>query len=652
MKYSDLVELYKKLDSTTKRLEKTYHIAKFLEQTKEDDLGTVILLIEGRLFPHWDQREIGVSSRLVLKALNKATGIEQSKIEKEWKKLGDLGDVAAELIKHKRQHTLFSQQLTVKKVIDNLRKLVEFEGEGTVDRKLQLIAELLTSAKPEEAKYITRTILGEMRVGVGEGSLRDAIVWSSFPKVVGIFHHCPHCKEWVPSSADSKCPNCEKALKKKFSEDAEEFKAGKHAKTLEIESVKGLEGKNLDHYDFVLADSEATARAAYNYFVELAQSGIDMSNDSGVVAENIRKHGHKGLSKIDLRVGAPIKVMLAQKVADMEEGFEKVGVPCQIEQKYDGFRIQIHKDGDKIILFTRRLENVTAQFPEVVKYVKEFVSGKSFILDSEAVGFDPKTEKYKPFQEISQRIRRKYDIEKLAKELPVEVNVFDVMSYNGKNMINEPFRERTALLKKIISSRRRKLVKSTAIETDKIKEANKFYAESLKAGNEGIMLKSLDSPYKPGSRVGFMIKLKPTMETLDLVITGAQWGEGKRSNWLSSFTVACIDRHGNFVELGNVGTGIKEKAEEGVSFDELTKLLKPLIKKEKGKEVEVKPKVVIEVKYEEIQKSPTSTSGFALRFPRLVKLREDRSADDVATLEMVEEFYKNQRKGTRKGLKS
>ncbi|MDP2750195.1 MAG: ATP-dependent DNA ligase [Nanoarchaeota archaeon] len=654
MKYSDLVELYKKLDSTTKRLEKTYYISIFLSKTKIEDLEQVLLLIEGRLFPHWDPREIGVSSRLILKALNKATGIDTEKIEKEWKKLGDLGDVAAELVKKKKQHTLFSQQLSVKKVFDNLRKLVEFEGEGTVDRKLQLIAELLTSATPDEAKYITRTVLGEMRIGVGEGSLRDAVVWSSSPKVIGIFHRCDSCKEYVPSSSELKCPSCEKPLKKKFSEDIKEFmehfKKTSSIKILEIEKADELENKNLGNYDFIISKDEETARAAYNYFVSLVQEGLDLSNDFGIVAEVIRKHGPKGLSKIDLKVGIPIKVMLAQKVADMEQGFERIGTPLQIEQKYDGFRIQIHKDGEKVMLFTRHLENVTAQFPEVVSYVKEFVNAKNCILDSEAVGFDPKTNKYRPFQEVSQRIKRKYDIEQTAKELPVEVNVFDVMEYNDKNMISAPFKERTQLLDKIIKNHKRKLVKATTIETSQIKDANKFYAESLKAGNEGIMLKTLDAPYKPGSRVGFMVKLKPTMETLDLVITGAEWGEGKRSSWLSSFAVSCIDKNGNFKELGQVGTGIKEKPEEGVSFDEMTKLLKPLIIKEEGKTVKVKPKIVIEVKYEEIQKSPTYNSGFALRFPRLVRLREDRSADDASTLEIVEEFYENQRKGTRKGM--
>jgi len=157
------------------------------------------------------------------------------------------------------------------------------------------------------------------------------------------------------------------------------------------------------------------------------------------------------------------------------------------------------------------------------------------------------------------------------------------------------------------------------------------------------MIKKLDAPYKPGARVGFMVKLKRTQENLDLVVVKAEWGQGKRSKWLSSYTLACRS-HGNFLEVGKASTGLKEKREEGLSFAEMTDLLKPLIKKEEGKEVVVKPKIVIEVGYEEIQKSPTYSSGYALRFPRVVALREDRGPDNIPTLNLIESFYNKQKK--------
>ncbi|MBU0615805.1 MAG: ATP-dependent DNA ligase [Nanoarchaeota archaeon] len=579
MKYSELVSVYKRLDNTTKRLEKTHIISEFLKDIKDKDTKKIVLLIQGKIFPDWDDRKIGVASRLVLKAINKATGTASEKVEKEWKNTGDLGIAAENLIKKKKQATLFSAELTVTKVFDNVQKLATLEGAGSVDHKISLIAELLTSAKPEEGKYIVRTVLEDMRVGVGEGSMRDAIVWAYFGKEAG---------------------------------------------------VKYVDGS-----------TEIEDRAEYNKYVDAVQRAYDLTNDLGAVTE-AAKDGLKKLERLELSIGNPIKVMLALRVKDVKEGFERVGVPAQLEYKYDGFRIQIHKNKDEIRLYTRRLEEVTSQFPDVVEFVKKHTKGDSFILDSECVGYDPKTGKYLAFQKISQRIKRKYDIEDMAKKFPVEVNVFDVISYNGKNMIAEPMSERRKIIERIVKKVEKKILPSKHIITSDEKDAEKFYRESLKAGNEGIMLKSLESPYKPGARVGFMVKLKPVMDTLDLVIVGAEWGEGKRSHWLSSFTLACVS-DGKYLEIGKMGTGIKEKAEEGVSFEQLTEELKPLIISEKGKEVTIKPKIVVEVKFEEIQKSPTYSSGYALRFPRLEGLREDRHAKDASTLEMVEDYYEGQR---------
>ncbi len=158
------------------------------------------------------------------------------------------------------------------------------------------------------------------------------------------------------------------------------------------------------------------------------------------------------------------------------------------------------------------------------------------------------------------------------------------------------------------------------------------------------MAKKLDAPYKPGGRVGYMVKLKPTKENLDLMIVAAEWGDGKRSEWITSYTLACIDENNNLLEVGKASTGLKEKNEEGLSFDDLTKLLKPLVTKESGKGLLVKPKIVLEIGYEELQKSPTYTSGYALRFPRVIKLREDLGKNDIATLEMIESAYGEQKK--------
>ena len=310
----------------------------------------------------------------------------------------------------------------------------------------------------------------------------------------------------------------------------------------------------------------------------------------------------------------------------------------------------IHKKGKEIKLFTRRLENVSKQFPEVVDYINKYVKGKDFILDSEAVGFDSKTKEYTSFQHISQRIRRKYDIEKLQKELPVELNVFDILYYNGKSQIDVPYKDRAKLLRKIVKKHPYKIITSKMIITGDEKKAEKFYKAALKDNQEGIMMKSLDAVYQPGKRVGHMIKVKPEERDLDLVIVGAEYGTGKRSGWMSSFILGCKGKKkGEYLEIGKVGTGIKEKADEGVSFEELTKKLTPLIIEEKGKKVKIKPKVVVSVTYQEIQHSPNYNSGWALRFPRFTALRPDRAASDAADLKEVEKDFKNQKRNWRYG---
>ncbi|MBI1972391.1 ATP-dependent DNA ligase [Candidatus Woesearchaeota archaeon] len=557
MHYQRLVHLYLALEKTTKRLEKTALLAAFLKEVPKDEVQDVVYLLQGLVFPPWDERKIGFSSRLMLKAISVASGASADSVEKLWSKKGDLGIVATELLGKKTQKTLTSEHLTVKKVIDNIRKLATLEGAGTVDRKIALVAELLTSSSPEEARFIARTVLEELRVGIAAGILRDSI-------------------------------------------------------------------------------AQATG-----YSVEEIEQSADILADYGEVAHLAKE---KKLKTVILVPGRPMHVMLSIPVKDVAESFEELGKPAQFEYKLDGVRLQIHKNKNHILLFTRRMENVTKQFPEVVEYAKTYVKGKSFIIDCEAVGFDPKTGVHQPFQSISQRIKRKYDIEQLAKKLPVEVNVFDIMYCNGKTMVNKPLKERRALLEKILKNIPHKIKTTEKLVTDDIKKAQHFYDESLAKGNEGLMIKKIDALYRPGRYVGGWCKLKPVLEPLDVVIVGASYGEGKRAATLSSYVIACQDEDGNLLEVGRVSTGVKEKEEEGVTFDALTKLLKPLITETKGRDVVVKPKIVVEVAYEEVQKSPTYKSGYALRFPRFKRLRlEEKKVGDINTLADVERIYKVQK---------
>ncbi|MFO8016035.1 MAG: ATP-dependent DNA ligase [Candidatus Woesearchaeota archaeon] len=584
MKYIELARTYEALESTSKRLEKTHIISEVLKKTGEDDIEQISLLLQGRVFPAWDESTVGIASRNVLRAISTSTGISAEKVESEWSRAGDLGNVAENLIRNKRQQTLSTSELTAGKVFSNIRKLANLEGQGSVDRKIQLIAELLTSAKPIEARYVVRTVLEDLRVGVAAGTMRDAVVWAFFGDEIRI------------------------------------------------------------NYDEENKKIEPEDRERYNEILDAVQEAFDVCNDFSKVARAIKEKGLKGLEGIKVEAGKPIKVMLFQKAADVGDAFEKVGKPAAIEFKYDGFRLQVHKQGDEIKLFTRRLEDVTRQFPDLVEAVRENVKGESFILDAEAVGFDPETGRYLPFQSISQRIKRKYDIESMARQFPVELNVFDIISHEGKNLMKEPFRKRRDILESIVKQKDKEIILARQIITDDEGEAGEFYKESLGKGEEGVMAKNLDGIYKPGSRVGYGVKIKPVMETLDVVIVGAEWGTGKRSGWLSSYSIACKDEEtGELKEIGKVGTGVKELEGSGVTFDILTNMLKPLITEEKGREVRVKPRIVIEVNYEEIQKSPTYSSGYALRFPRVVRIREDRGPDDVSTTATVKELYEGQK---------
>lgn len=578
MKYLELVELYKRLESTTKRLEKTFYIAEFLKR-HPNQIEMLALLVQGRVFPSWSEEKAGIASRLVAKAISLATGVSQREVEESWSRKGDLGEVCRGFVAEKRQTTLMARELDAEKVFQNLQRLASTEGEGSVDRKIGLVAELLTSAKPDEAKYIIRNVLEELRIGVGDGILRDAIVLA-----------------FITPDAEYD------ATENQFRIDEE----------------------------------------AYNRGVEAVQEAYDIANDFARIADIAAREGLEGLKRIAIEPGRPLKVMLFQKAADVKDAFERVGRPCALEYKMDGFRIQIHKADNKIKLFTRRLEAVTTQFPEIIRFIERSIAGDSFVIDAEVVGYDAKSGRYLPFQNISQRIKRKHGICAMAERFPVEVNIFDILYHNGRTLIKLPFCERRKILEEVIKQKPREIILVKNMITSDEKEAEGFYEESLARGNEGIMAKKLDTAYKPGSRVGYGVKIKPIMDSLDLVVVGAEWGEGKRAGWLTSFTLACTNKNNEFLEIGKMGTGIKEKEEEGVSFEKLTAMLKPLLIAESGKEVRVKPKIVLEVHYEEIQKSPTYSSGYALRFPRFVQIREDKSAEEASSIEYVEELYSGQ----------
>ncbi|CAD5245169.1 ATP-dependent DNA ligase [Thermococcus camini] len=552
MKYTELADLYKRLEKTTLKTLKTRFVADFLKRTPDDLLEIVPYLILGKVFPDWDERELGVGEKLLIKAVSMATGVPEREIENSVRDTGDLGESVALALKKKKQKSFFSQPLTIKRVYDTFVKIAEAQGQGSQDRKLKYLANLFMDAQPEEGKYLARTVLGTMRTGVAEGLMRDAI--------------------------------------------SEAFK------------VKP----------------------------ELVERAYMLTSDFGYVARVARLEGNEGLSKVRIQVGKPIRPMLAQNAANVKEALVEMGGKAAFEIKYDGARVQVHKDGDRVVIYSRRLENVTKSIPEVVDAIRESVKAEKAIVEGELVAVG-EGGKPRPFQYVLRRFRRKYNIEEMIEKIPLELNLFDILYVDGDGLIDTPFSERRKKLEEIISPGERIRLAEQLVTTS-ADEAEEFYKKALELGHEGLMAKRLDSVYEPGNRGKKWLKIKPTMEDLDLVIIGAEWGEGRRAHLLGSFLVAAFDPHsGEFVPVGKVGSGFTDE-----DLAEFTKMLKPLIVREEGKLVEIEPKVVIQVTYQEIQKSPKYESGFALRFPRYVALREDKSPEEADTIERIAQLYEFQ----------
>jgi DNA ligase-1 len=563
MNYSVLADTYEKLENISAKLEKTHIVAELLKRTTTELLPRVVLLLNGGVFPSWSKEELGVANQLMKRSIAKACGIHIDDVVKAFNKTGDLGKAVEEFAKNRKQTILGRKELTIEKVFSNIQSISKQTGGGSQERKLNLISELLAQANSKEARYIVRTILGELRVGVAEGIIRDAIAES------------------------------------------------------------------------------------FNISSEEVENAWFLNPDYGEIARIAKEKGKVGLKKVKIELGKPIMVLLAEKAPSLEDAinsFDRVA----LEYKYDGARFLIHKKGDdKIWIFTRRLENVTKAFPDVVEICKKSLRTKNCIVDGEALAIDKKTGRPLPFQMLSQRIKRKYDIENTIKEIPVELNLFDIVYLNGKILFDSSLEKRRKILKEIVKEIPGKIQLAKQLVTKDLKEAEAFYKESLEAGQEGLIVKNLEAKYQPGRRVaGGWLKVKPVLESLDLAIIGATWGTGKRAGWLGSYILGCRDPDtGKFLECGMLGTGVKEKKtdSEDVTLADLTKLLKPNIESEKGNEVKIKPKIVIEVSYEEIQKSPTYSSGYALRFPRFLRIRWDKGSDEADDLDRIKRIFEIQK---------
>ena len=302
-----------------------------------------------------------------------------------------------------------------------------------------------------------------------------------------------------------------------------------------------------------------------------------------------------------------------------------------MEFKYDGARVQIHKEADQVRIWSRRLSEVTSSLPEIVEIARRDLQGQSFILDAEVVAVGKDGRPY-PFQELMRRFKRVHGIESAASEIPLSLHLFDCLFLDGRSLIDEPYESRWLKLSAITSG---KNLARRKIATD-IAEAEAFLNEALGAGHEGLMAKALESAYMPGNRGKLWFKIKPA-ETVDCVIIAADRGSGRRRGWLSNYHLAVSDGAGGFAPVGKTFKGLTDK-----EFTEMTSRLRELELADDGYTVTVRPEVVVEVAYNEIQRSPQYSSGFALRFARITRIRDDKSPEQATTLSELQALYERQ----------
>lgn len=370
------------------------------------------------------------------------------------------------------------------------------------------------------------------------------------------------------------------------------------------------------------------------------ERAVQVTNDHAVVAEAAREGGLAALEALDVEPFQPVKVMLARKADSLAEAIEEVAGPGESilwEHKLDGVRTQLHLADGEVAVYTRRASEVTAQFPEVVAAVEDHVGAQPAILEGEIVAYDPEDGSPLPFQELSRRVKREQNVAAVAEEVPVRVALFDALLVDGETLLDARLAERLDALAGAVSFDGPVLERVPHRRTGEEPAARAFYEDTLDAGHEGVVAKNLAATYQPGRRVGYMMKVKPVMEPLDLVVTRAMYSEGRRRNQLGRLYLGCRDGE-DFAEVGRMARGFTD-----AELAAVTERLDPLITEVDGREVDVEPELVVEVEYEEVQASPEYDSGYALRFPRFRRIREDLAPADADDLETVAAVFDEQR---------
>jgi DNA ligase-1 len=544
MQFVEFANICKKIEETPGRLETADILAVEFPDLTEEELPVFVRFMRGKLFPDWSSEKLGFGPSLLYDALAYVIGKKRSDVVSAINSSGDVGKVVEKLLEKREQTMFFSEELTLLDVYDRFLLMAKSSGRRSQQERLRSAQYLMSNATPLEGRYLARLMLEEMRIGVGEGVVKDA-------------------------------------LSKAF----------------------GIAPEIIEHAHQAL-------------------------NDLGQVAL-LAKTDPTGLSNVHITIFRPVKMMLAQQgsISHMVETHGKLAA----ENKYDGSRFQFHKTGGKCAIYSRRLEDMTSSLPDVVEMLNKATT-HDVIIDGEVIAI--MNGKPMPFQTVLRRIRRKHDVDNAADAVTLCPRVFDILVMDGETLIDMPFTRRREILESALTD-----YVAPQIVSDSVEELETFYHESLDRGNEGMMLKVLDSPYLPGNRGKYWIKIKPEVDTIDLVVTGAEWGEGKRAKMFGSFLLACQDENGDLLEISRVATGIDDPM-----LSTLYGLFKEKIIAEKGKTVSFEPDIVFEVGYAELQKSTNYAAGYALRFPRFVRLRDDKDVSEIETMESLTRRYSMQNK--------
>lgn len=545
--FAALANLGEQLESTTKRLELANLVADFLQALQSEEIPPGVRLLIGQVFPEWDGRALNLSWRAVsdvVRELVNPTEGQQTRISSQAEDTGQGVRLLLEMARAKPQQ---GPPLTLLEVYHTLERIAEVEGQGSRARKEALLRGLLLRASPVEAKYIVKAVIGEMRHGVGEGIMIEAIAQAAGVKAT------------------------------------------------------------------------------------LVRRANMLWGDLGEVACVALTSGEEGLRGATLKLFRPLKPMLAQTAEGLSEAFQRYKGHMALEYKLDGARVQIHKQGQQVKIYSRQLSEVTASLPEVAEAVRLGLAAEKAVVEGEVVGVD-EAGRPLPFQQLMRRFRRVHDVAALAREIPVQLYLFDLLYVDGESLIDTPNGERWQRLEEVAIG----LPLVPRIEPRTAEEGEAFVGAARRAGHEGVMAKDLRSSYTPGVRGRAWLKLKQVM-TLDCVIVAADWGYGRRHGWLSNYHLAVRDERGSFHVVGKTFKGLTDD-----EFREMTEQLLGLEVRRTRGTVYVQPRIVVEVLFNEVQRSPQYPSGFALRFARIHRIREDKSPREADTLRTLRELYEEQ----------